>query len=71
MATSEPFLNPAEANYPSRPVLLTHARPRGSITEAALTSAMMMTTDVLGGGLYFFNWARRLNLLLARSVEAR
>jgi exopolysaccharide biosynthesis polyprenyl glycosylphosphotransferase len=48
MAASEPFVPPAEATYSSRPVLLTHARSRGSITEAALTSAMMMVTDVLG-----------------------
>jgi exopolysaccharide biosynthesis polyprenyl glycosylphosphotransferase len=47
MAASEPFVNSADANYPSRPVLLTHAGARGPITEAALTSAMMMTTDVL------------------------
>jgi exopolysaccharide biosynthesis polyprenyl glycosylphosphotransferase len=44
---SEPIVKPAEADYLSRPVLLTHARPRGSITEATLTSAMIMTTDVL------------------------
>ena len=44
---SEPIVKPAEANYPSRPVLLTHPRPRGLITEATLTSVMMMTTDVL------------------------
>jgi exopolysaccharide biosynthesis polyprenyl glycosylphosphotransferase len=46
MAASEPFVPPVEATYSSRPVLLTHARPRGSITEAALTSAMIMATDV-------------------------
>jgi exopolysaccharide biosynthesis polyprenyl glycosylphosphotransferase len=45
---SEPVVKPAEVDYSSRPVLLTHARPRGSITEATLTSAMMMTTDVFG-----------------------
>src|SRR5580658_6740177 len=45
---SEPIVKPAEATYPSRPAFLTLARPRGSITEAALTSALMMATDVLG-----------------------
>ena len=44
---SEPIVTPAAADYPSRPESLTHARPRGSITEATLISAMMMTSDVL------------------------
>jgi exopolysaccharide biosynthesis polyprenyl glycosylphosphotransferase len=44
---SEPIVTPAEADYPSRSILLTHARPRGSITEATLISAIMMITDVL------------------------
>ena len=44
---SEPIVTRAAADYPSRPEALTHARPRGSITEATLTSAMMMTSDVL------------------------
>ena len=44
---SEPIIKPAEADYPSRPVFLTHAWPRGPITEATLISAIMMITDVL------------------------
>ena len=44
---SEPIVTRAAADYPSRPETLTRARPRGSITEATLTSAMMMTSDVL------------------------
>jgi exopolysaccharide biosynthesis polyprenyl glycosylphosphotransferase len=51
---SEPIVTPTEVDYPSRPVFLTHARPSGPITEAALTSAMIMTTDVLAVLLAFW-----------------
>jgi exopolysaccharide biosynthesis polyprenyl glycosylphosphotransferase len=44
---SEPIVTRAQADYQSRPEAFRHARPRGSITEATLTSAMMMTSDVL------------------------
>ena len=44
---SEPIVKSTEVDYPSLPLLLTHARPRGSITEATLISAIMMITDVL------------------------
>ena len=43
---SEPIAKPTDVDYRSRPVLLTHVRPGGSITEAKLTAAIMAGTDV-------------------------
>ena len=46
MAASEPIVKAAKGDYPPRPAF-TRTRQRGSISEATLTSAMMMVTDVL------------------------
>jgi hypothetical protein len=43
---SEPIVKPIQDDYSSRPMLLTHARPRGSITEAKLISALFMTPSM-------------------------
>jgi hypothetical protein len=47
MAASEPMVKPPEGDYPPRPISFTRARARGSISEATLTSATMMVTDML------------------------
>lgn len=47
MAASEPIVKPAEGDYPTPAMSFAHARPRASISEATLTSAMMMILDVL------------------------
>ncbi|MGC2404612.1 MAG: sugar transferase [Acidobacteriaceae bacterium] len=47
MATPEPIMHPASHGWPPRPVSLPHAKQGGSFTEAALTSVLMMGTDLL------------------------
>ena len=47
MAASEPMVKPPEGDYPPRPIPFTRGRPRGTISEATLTSATMMVADVL------------------------
>src|SRR5258708_2709244 len=47
MAASEPMVKRPEGAYPPRPIPFTRGRPRGSISEATLTSVTIMVTDVV------------------------